>query len=267
MPSVTRSIPPWLAPIVEQLELDRPEIVTTRDLSRLTRRLGMREPTNRIIQVLAELGWLLKTGVHGVWEFAPAERAGPHSVGDHLLPLRASLAATPGVPVALALSSAMWFLDIADRAPDVAELAMPPGAYIPAALNRAYRVVRFRSNVEPTPLRGVPVHTPASILVHLAHRPSDVRGWAGVLIHLSELVGAAHESGIFAELGGRPHSTQVRLAYLLSGVAPELVERLGAAPAGKVWFGPRGPLRRHSARWNIADTILPFSPTELLPSQ
>jgi hypothetical protein len=32
---------------------------------------------------------------------------------------------------------------------------------------------------------------------------------------------------------------------------------------GKVWFGQRGSLRRHDERWRIADTVLPFDPSEL----
>ena len=36
---------------------------------------------------------------------------------------------------------------------------------------------------------------------------------------------------------------------------------------GKVWFGPRGPLRRHHAALEMADTILPMSPGDLPPIQ
>jgi len=64
----------------------------------------------------------------------------------------------------------------------------------------------------------------------------------------------------------------VRLAYLVQGVAPDLADRLlptnqGGRAAPKVWFGPRGPLKRHSTRFAVADTILPFDPAEIRPEQ
>ena len=76
---------------------------------------------------------------------------------------------------------------------------------------------------------------------------------------------------IDAELAGRPRSVRVRLAYLTQGVAPDLAERLvppddGGRAAPKVWFGPRGSLKRHSARFSVADTVLPFDPASLHPA-
>lgn len=262
---MTRSIPPWLAPVIEQLELDRPTIVTTREIDRIRGDLGVKPPANRVIEHLSKRGWLLRTGVQGVWEFVPGDRAGAYSVGDQLLTLRATLAATPTTPVALALGTAMWQLDIAERAPDVAEVAFPSGLHMPIALRRSYRVVRHKARLEHLWVRGIPVHTPSTVLVHLATRPSDVRSWAGVLHLLPDLFAAADKAGIIVELEGRRHSTHVRLAYLLSGIAPDLVEELNIEPSGKVWFGHRGTLRRHSAEWNIADTVLPFSPVDLGP--
>jgi len=260
---MTRSIPPWLAPVVERLELDRLSVVTIDDIERIRGQVGVEPAANRIVEHLAERGWLLRTGVHGAWEFAPADRAGPRSAGDPFLALRASLAIDPDLPVALALSSALWLLDIADRAPAKAEVAMPPGAYVPKALRREYRVVRHEGRLPPLRIQRIPVHRPATVLVHLASRPTDVRSWGGILDRLAELLEAADEADIMSELEGRAHATLVRFAYLVSGLAPDLVDRLRIRPAGKVWFGPRRTLKRHSARWNVADTILPIAPSEL----
>jgi hypothetical protein len=79
---------------------------------------------------------------------------------------------------------------------------------------------------------------------------------------LPELVEASDEADIISELEGRSHAAHVRFAYLVSGLAPHLVDRLAIEPAGKVWFGPRRPLKRHSAPWNVADTVLPRAPSD-----
>jgi len=260
---MTRSIPPTLAPVLELLELDRPVTISRRHMGELIREARVDWPVNVVIQRLSALGWLKGTEARGVWQFLPAERAGAFSTGDPLLTLQATLTADPTVPVALALGSALWLLDLADRHPDVPEVALPPRSHIPAAIRRSYRVVRHKTRLPPVKVRGIPVHSPASVLVHLATRPTDVRSWAAVLEGLEELVNAADEPDILTEVEGRTHATQVRFAYLICGIAPRLVDRLGVQPRGKVWFGPRGPLRRHDSHWNIADTILPFPPSEL----
>ncbi len=243
-------------------------MVPVPQIAALMARTAMRTPTRVAIQRLAERGWLLPTGIRGVWEFAPGARAGPFSDGDPFLPVRAVLAAGPDVPAdarpCVTLGSALWQHDLADRAPDVPEVAVPETGMVSIPLRRLCRVVRFSARVEPVQLRGgLLVHAPATILVHLAHRPRHVRSWASVLENLARLLAASDEAQIHAELEGRPHATRVRLAYLLSGVAPALAGRLGATPRGKVWFGPRGLLRRHDAQLQVADTVLPVAPGTL----
>lgn len=262
---MTRSIPPALVPILEHLELERPMTVSRKRLTELALETGVGTPVNVIIQRLSKRGWLKETDVRGVWEFLPAERAGPHSFSDQLTALRATLTNSPNLPIALAFGSALWLLDIADRAPDVAEVALPPGKYVPPAIRRNYRVFRHETRLDPIQVQGLPVHSPATVLVHLANRPTDVRSWASVLTLLPILVDESEVASVLAELEDRTHATRIRLAYLLSGVAPVLVEEIGVERAGKVWFGPRRTLLRHNARWNVADTILPFSPTDLEP--
>lgn len=262
MSAKARAIPAALAPVIELLELEQPITVTTRQIANLVENSRVRTPAHVVIQRLAANGWLLPTGVRGVWEFAPGAHAGPHSHGGPLLTLRAVLQLNPDLPVAVALSSALWQLDIASRRPEVQEIALPPRSPVPAALERTYRIVRYETHLPTRIVAGLPVHSPTSVLVHLAQRPTDVRNWAGVLEDLADIAAASDSQDIERELRDRPHSTAVRLSYLLSGVAPDLVEQLGIKPRGKVWFGARGPLRRHSARWNLADTVLPYSPTE-----
>ena len=80
---------------------------------------------------------------------------------------------------------------------------------------------------------------------------------------LGDVVAEAVEADILLELEDRPRAVRVRLAYLLQGLWPELSEQSGGGAGTKVWFGPRGKLRRHSQRWRIADSILPFDPAKL----
>jgi predicted transcriptional regulator of viral defense system len=263
---MTRAIPQALAPLVELLELERPQTVTVEQVRQFAKEANVATPPRVAIQRLAERGWLLRTPARGVWEFAPADRAGPHSSGDPFLSLRASLSLQPESSLAVALGSAMWLLDIVDRSPDRVEIAIPPGEHVPSGIKQDCRVTRFAARLEPHRVRDLPVHRAASILVHLAHRPADVKSWSGVLERLNDLLHAAADSEIHLELEGRPHATRARLAYLISGLAPDRAELLHVEPAGVVWFGPRRPLRRFSAQWNVADTLLPFSPQELTRS-
>jgi len=255
-----RSLPNWLAGIVAELELDRPAVVTREQVEELRARTGVRASTHRIIEELHARGWLLKTGTHGTWEFIPGERAGAISSGDPFLALRATLEMTPDSRATVALGSALWVLDASDRAPDRHEVALPKNTLVPVALKRAYRVVYHNARLEPDRIKDLPVHRAATVLVHLACKPTDVRSWGSVVGALPELVARSPEEEIREELAGRSHAARVRFAYLVSGLAPDVVERLGIKPAGKVWFGPRGQLRRHNARWQVADTILPVPP-------
>ncbi len=267
-PRMARPIPTHLAPLVEQLELDRPQIVTLDQLAEMMRALGLRGAPRRAAFRLRRHGWLLPTGVRGAYEFAPAERAGPISEGDALLGVRAVLAENPSLPIATALGTALALQNITDRGPDIPELALPRMQTVPRPLRRGdVRILRFDWVLPTRRIHGVPVHRPATVLVHLAHRPSDVRSWAAMLEALPDIVAAAPEDEIARELRNRPHATQVRLAYLTQSVAPALASALGITPAGKVWFGPRGALLRHDAAWNVADTILPFAPKALSPAQ
>ena len=114
---MTRSMSAALAPIVEQLELEQPEIVTLRELTAIAAQFGIATAPALIAHRLRERGWLLSTGINGAWEFAPGAHAGPHSRGGLLIPVRAALALTPDLPVAMALNSAAWAYGIADRQP------------------------------------------------------------------------------------------------------------------------------------------------------
>jgi len=271
-PIVTRDIPPSLGPVMTELELDAPEVVTMAELAALVERYGIGTDPKVVAGRLRARGWLLSTGIRGVWEFAPAAHAGPISHGDPYLPLRAALAGHPGLPLAVCLISALRSHGLAERAPDRLEIAVPTSTSVPAGLRRRARVVMFEAKLSPQLFDSVPVHVPATVLVHLAARPADVRGWGTIADTLADLVATADVTEIDRELEGRPRSVRVRLAYLTQGVAPDLADRLvppeeGGRTAPKVWFGPRGTLKRHNTRFSVADTVLPFDPADLRPDQ
>ena len=257
---MTRSVPISLAPVVERLELDQPELVTLKQLTKIAAELGVRTAPALIAYRLRMRGWLLSTGLSGAWEFAPGAHAGPYSRGGPLLPVRAAFALMPELSAAVALTSAAWVYGLGDRTPSQIELAVKPGESVPSGLRRKARVLNFDARLDPVQRKGVPVQRFETILVHMAARPAHVKSWGAVAEWLGDTVAEAVEADVLSELVDRPRAVRVRLAYLLQGLWPELAQRVGADAGTKVWFGPRRKLRRHSQRWHIADSVLPFDP-------
>jgi hypothetical protein len=295
MTAPARTVSRGLAGVLAELELAQPTVVSLAEITAVAGRVGLKTPPAVIADRLRRGGWLLPTGQRGMYEFAPAAHAGPYGHGDPFLTLRAARTARE-FEASIALQSALWLRGLCDRAPDRHELAAAPGAAVPDAVIRQMRVVRFRAQLPPQLLDGLPVHHAASVLVHLASRPAAVRNWAVFAESLPDLValaapadglpgsvargalaaggsssraaGRGPELGaLLAELAGRPRAVAARLAYLLGGAAPELADLLQPRPAaGVVYFGPREPTRRFSSRFNVADTLLPFDPGQLRPS-
>lgn len=265
MSTVTRPLPAWIAPVAAHLELEDLTLVRTADIVAAVEEAGGASAPSRIIQELAEKGWLLPTGVHGVWEFAPARRGRPHPGQDPFLTFKAVLMSTPEPNgVAVALRSAMWLRDVADRPPDRHEIAMPKIKQLSPGLTRSlrqkYRLTSFAPKLEPSVIGDVPVHQLESVLVHLAANPTAVRGWQSILEAFNDLLTDCDPSRVAEEAADRRPSTLVRLAYLTADLRPELTEALRIERGGVVWFGPRGDPVRFDPRWNIVDTVLPVRP-------
>jgi len=261
--ALTRAIPRSLAPIVAALELDGAEIVTMRDLDRLRAESGIKTETKMIAKRLRDLGWLLPTHQAGVWEFAPGAHAGPIGHGNPFRDVDAAMAGSPELDAAVCLTSALWAHGLLERAPDRPVVAVRPNAAVPKGLAASVRVVRFDWQLRPTLARGTPTHRAATILVHMAARPSDVTSWGAVLDILHDLVDRVDPHELETELSSRPAAVKTRLAYLVEGIAPRLAHDIAQPGHGKVWFGPRGPLKRHHQRFGVADTILPRAPMSL----
>jgi hypothetical protein len=209
---------------------------------------------------LASRGWLLPTGARGSWEFVPADRAGPFGSQDPWLSLRGALTDRPNLPVRVALGSALWLIDLTDRGPDRPEIAVPPGLRLPLTLAPVYRVTRFAPVLPAQEVQRLPVEAPASLLAHLAERPAAVRSWEAILAALPRLLDRVTPADLAAELAGRTAATRARCGYLVAPYAHDLVAHLEPAPGGVTWFGPRGPVRRSDACWNVVDTVLPRAP-------
>jgi hypothetical protein len=258
--SLTRSIPPSLAPVVEQLELEDARLVTTEQLANILSRLEVRTAPRTVATRLRDRGWLLATGQRGVWEFAPGSLAGAHSRSGPTRLLRAVIA-REDVTCALTFQAAAWATGAADRVPSRLEIAAATARdarRLPAPLD----VSVFAPRVDPKAAKGVPVLRPASVLAHMAAAPNRVRSWSSALEWLPEMAADAEAAEAFAELDGRPATVAARLGYLLQGLRPDIAERI-ERPATKTWFGPRRALIRHDSRWQIADTLLPFDPRTL----
>jgi predicted transcriptional regulator of viral defense system len=260
----SRTLSKTLAAIVADLELTQPSLVSLDELAELAARHGGATYVRELARRLRATGWLLPTGRPGIYEFAPGAHAGPYGHGDPFVALHAELRAKPDLPVRLALHSALWAHGLAERPPPRHEVMLPAGTPASAPLSRAFRVVRFDAQNPPADVRGTPTSTPATVLVHAAAKPNAVRSWTALGEALPELVERSTVAELRAELTQRPASVGARLGYLLAGVDEQLVSDLGlTAGHGTVWFGPRGAVRRFDARWNIADTLLPFDPRQL----
>src|SRR5690349_16778998 len=111
--------------------MEQPQIVTMKHVRDLVERHGIRTDPKLVALRLRRHGWLLETGMRGVWEFAPGAHAGPYGHGDPLGALKAFAALHPRLPVHVALSTAAWATGHADRVPSRVEVAVPAAVRVP----------------------------------------------------------------------------------------------------------------------------------------
>lgn len=267
---MTRTISQSLAPIVAELELDQPVVVTMSDLAELVTTHQIRTAPKMVAARLRQQGWLLATATPGVWEFAPAAHANPIGHGDPFIELRAVLATHPKMNAAVSGTSALWAQGLIDRAPDGLDVSMPPNDYVPKSFARIAHVSRFTSRLQPVHRKKIPLQRVATTLVHAATRPRAIRSWSAVGDRLVDIFLAADQVELRVELVDRPHATLARLAYLIFGVAPEIADEIfPKSQDGRthpiIWFGPRrsGLNARYSRRFGIVDTLLPFDPADI----
>lgn len=252
-----RSIPQGLAPLLGLLELEQPRLVTASDLAEYAREAGVHWPTNVISQRLRERGWLLALDTRGVWEFAPAARAGAFGSGDPFVELRAVLARNPGAPFAVAVESAAYLLGLASRRPDIECIGAPQGVRPPGSLD-AYRLVRWSPRTQLISREGLPVWSQATLIVFMASRPTSFRDWPNVGEWLQHAVSTVDVNEIAGELAGRSAGSWARAAYLLDrgGAAAAATALLGQGPkgTGPHYLGDRGTPGRYHAAYDVIDS-------------
>jgi len=243
--------------LLEVLELDQPRVVTRADLERLAHDAGVGWPGEVALQRLRERGWLLDLKTRGVWEFAPAARAGAYGAGDPLIELRATLARRPDAPFAVAAESAAYLLGYTSRRPHPDVVSAPPGVTPPPALQE-YRIVRWAPRVRLVSREDLPVWSASSLLAFMATRPAQYRDWPNVGEWLSRAAAATAVDELCMELHGRARSAWARAAYLadLGGQAELAREILARAPSGSgpYYLGPRDRPGRHARTFDVIDS-------------
>lgn len=255
--TTARSSTPSLSRLLEFLELEQPRVVSRESLEGWAREAGIHWPTNVVLQRLRERGWLLDLKTRGVWEFAPAARAGAYGAGDPLIELRATLARRPGGPFAVAAESAAYLLGYAGRRPAREVVSAPTGLTVPPAL-RDFRVVRWAPRAPRVEREGLPVWSPSTLIAFMAARPSLYRDWPNVGEWIGMAASAVDVGPLRDELRGRSRSAWARAAYLLDlGGRSDLAARvLEDAPSGHgpYYLGPRDRAGRHSKAFDVVDS-------------
>lgn len=252
-----RSSTPSLSRLLELLELEQPRVVSRESLEGWAREAGIQWPTNVVLQRLRERGWLLDLKTRGVWEFAPAARAGAYGAGDPLIELRATLTRRPDAPFAVAAESAAYLLGYASRRPAREVVSAPAGLTVPPAL-RAYRVVRWVPRAPLAERESLPVWSPTTLIAFMAARPSLYRDWPNAGEWLGPAAEGAEGDLLRVELEGRSRAAWARAAYVLDiGGQADLAARLleDAPPAtGPYYLGPRDRPGRHSGAFDVIDS-------------
>jgi hypothetical protein len=252
-------VPARLAPVVEELELRQPAVVTRSLLTEILAQTHVPLRPEIASERLVRLGWLLPLRKRGAWEFAPGGRAGRYGAGDPWIELRALLAQHPDVPVAVAFESAIWELGHSSHQPDQPVLAHRRGWRPPSSLG--VRAVTFDWRVPAKTVRGLPVWTPATILVAAAERPAAQGNWGNADDWLPGAFGATTADELLREAGGRRTSTLARLGYLAEWAGrndiAQQIETLLPFRLPVTSLGPRDRRSRWSKRWRVYDSLLP----------
>ena len=231
--------------------------MTRGELESYAQKAGVHWPANVLVQKLRDRGWLLDLKTRGVWEFAPAARAGAYGSGDPLIELRAALARRPGAPYAVAAESAAYLLGYASRRPDREVVSAPADLTIPPAL-RDYRVVRWQVLSPQVAREELPVWSSSTLLAFMATRPSMYHDWPNAGEWLARAAADASVDEVRREIEGRSRSAWAKAAHLLFvGGQPVAAQRLFAeAPkgSGPYYLGPRDRRGRLTSPYGVIDS-------------
>lgn len=252
-----RTITATLAPLIELLELDQPALVTAGLIREYSMQAGVAWPADLVVRRLRESGWLLDLKTRGVWEFAPAARAGAFGSGDSFIELRAVLVRNVDRPFAVAAESAAYLLGFASRRPDREVIGAPDGERLPKSLS-GFRLVQWTPRSPVLRQAGLPVWSAETLLAYMAARPSGFRDWPNAGEWLGQAFAEVSPELLLSELLGRPRSAWSRAAYLAdrAGRTELSGQLLSKAPDGEgpYYLGARRRTGTYSKAYDVIDS-------------
>jgi len=261
---MTRMISNSLAGILQELELERPLLVTRELLSDLKNKYHVASSVEVVAARLREKGWLLATDIQGVWEFIPAEVAGVYSTNDPLLSIRAFHAKYPTVKCALTFQTAAWIYGDSDRTPSDVYVSVEDYRYVRQLKGHVFVSV-FRPNLSYKAISNVSVLARESVIVQMVVKPTSVPSWTSVQEWLPGFCAELLPEGVYEELADRSPFVSQRLGYLIQSMRPDIADEIyrNTKPKSNAWFGERKQSLRYDKRFMVADTHLPFDPGEM----
>lgn len=258
--TVARTIPPSLAHVVEQLELDGALIVTVADLARLGGPGTSNGAARQVAYELQRTGWLGRLRTRNAWEFLPGARGGPIASEDRFVEFRARQATDPSWPGVLAMESAATLQGLAQRLPAQEVVALPKDAPLPKAFAGDWRSVSVDLGPQgAASINGLPTWTIDGLLVGVAARPSGYRDVAGLGQWLELGAHRADVAAVISLLQSQSAATRQRAAYLFSATLfnEKADEVLRAYPPRQpVWFGKRTAGGHYDRDCMVNDTLL-----------
>lgn len=261
----SRSAPSSVAPVLSELELENPQIVTRQMLAESVDRAGVELPVEVVAERLQRHGWLLPLRTRGAWEFAPGSRAGAFGSGDPFIELRATLARRPDFPAAVAYESAVWLHNLSDRSPDRHVLSIPKSESVPHSL-RDFRVTRIQPVLDLVEIRDLPAWSLESLIVLIGARPTSFGDWPNLDSWFVSATWRGAAEAIVSELAPRSRAAWMRTGYLLEWAGNhDLADRIrDAAPAGSgpFYLGARDRPGRYSSKWQVMDSLLGSASSE-----
>ena len=243
-----------------ELELERPAVVTLAWLERARQCINLELTAGEIARRLRVLGWLLPLRARGVWEFAPADRAGRLSGGDPFIELRGVLAARPDLRVGVGYESAAFLGSLASRQPNAEVIVCDEGTAAIRSLQGFRRVDLTLPDAAYAEHDGLRIHNESGLIAALAIRPDGFKDWPGLSEWLSTAVHRADSAVLTSSLTGRPAAAWARAAYLLDagGNPSAAMAILGERPPGRGphYLGPRRRGGHHDRLTDVVDTVV-----------
>jgi predicted transcriptional regulator of viral defense system len=253
-PTEGRSLPAWLAGVVQDFELHGRRLVSVGDVQRARPELS-HALARLALAELVRRGWLVHAGARGMYEFIPGAAAGVFPSGDPWLVLRAALARRPDAFHVGAVSAA-WLRGYAQRRPPRHVVVTVPSIQVSQTLRAAFQVLRTQPAPAHDWIDGLPVPTAAELIVEVAQLAprltlDTAQGW------LRRAYADATPEDVVQALRGRRSATRARAGYFAEVCGADAHAHAIVAPGvgdGPYFTGPRTTKATFSARWRVYDS-------------